>query len=245
LVDKSHDVELWLMNPDGSRSALDNGARVPAGSRVQLVVGMPSGGTSAYITFFPVHWFVAISYRLIRDDSPDAPMPAAPYPVGDPVPGWMPGAVDLADGACRDRECREPDPVLVPQDDPSVALDPSGQDCGDGLLECRPPPDPTPVGSDEIKPKPDCAPGDADCTAPGSPDTGAAGLDASLAAELQAELARLGCYNAAIDGVWGAGSVQALTNYNHWHGSTWDVHAPSGETLMEMMLVAGPVCGVD
>lgn len=60
----------------------------------------------------------------------------------------MPGGASLAapSGPCRDRECREPEPVLEPVTDPTPGSLPDvGPDdgppltCGDPGVECRPP----------------------------------------------------------------------------------------------------------
>ena len=69
----------------------------------------------------------------------------------------MPGATylslkdgDASGGACRDRECREPEPVLMPEPLVDAPGWDAGLECGAGL-ECRPePPDPDPVAPDEI-----------------------------------------------------------------------------------------------
>lgn len=69
----------------------------------------------------------------------------------------MPGATyltlkedDRADGACHDGECREPEPVLMPEPLVDVPGWDANLECGTGL-ECLPePPDPDPVSPDEV-----------------------------------------------------------------------------------------------
>lgn len=66
-----------------------------------------------------------------------------------------------------------------------------------------------------------------------------------LAAELQTELARVGCYDMAVDGLWGPGSRRAMTNFNHWAGKDAAVDEPTPKALVTVARTAGPVCGVD
>ncbi len=88
-------------------------------------------------------------------------------------------------------------------------------ECGQGLLECREPDD---IFEEE---------------------------DLDIAEALQRELARVGCYEGVIDGVWGPASIRALTNFNHWMAGTVPVNIPTDEALMQVGLAQGLVCGVD
>jgi len=67
----------------------------------------------------------------------------------------------------------------------------------------------------------------------------------NLAVLVQTELARVGCYLGVIDGKWGPGSVQALRNYNHWHGEIADTDRPTDYALEVLRATPGQVCGLD
>lgn len=88
-------------------------------------------------------------------------------------------------------------------------------ECGQGMLECREPDD---VFEEE---------------------------DIDIAEALQRELARVGCYEGVIDGIWGPASVRALTNFNHWVGGTAPPSVPTDEALVQLRATEGLVCGVD
>ena len=64
-----------------------------------------------------------------------------------------------------------------------------------------------------------------------------------LAAELQTELARLGCYTSAVDGLWGPGSRRAMSAFNAATGNDLPVAAPSPKALVAAARQAEPVCG--
>lgn len=66
-----------------------------------------------------------------------------------------------------------------------------------------------------------------------------------LAAELQAELARVGCYTAAVDGLWGPASRRAMTNFNRWAGADASVSSPTPKALVTVARTPAPVCGDD
>jgi hypothetical protein len=69
--------------------------------------------------------------------------------------------------------------------------------------------------------------------------------DRELARMLQAELARVGCYGGAIDGLWGAGSAQAMFAFNHWMAGTAPTDRPTAAALEDVRAAVGLVCGVD
>ncbi|MCI2398517.1 peptidoglycan-binding domain-containing protein [Aliiroseovarius subalbicans] len=69
--------------------------------------------------------------------------------------------------------------------------------------------------------------------------------DASIAAAMQRELARVGCYDGAIDGKWGPGSTQAMRNFGHWSGEPVNPSIPSQHGLDALKRTPAPVCGVD
>ncbi|MCG6902774.1 MAG: peptidoglycan-binding protein [Rhodobacter sp.] len=89
------------------------------------------------------------------------------------------------------------------------------------------------------------APAEADppasAAAPETPATPAQGAD-PMAVELQTELARLGCYTGAIDGLWGAGSRGAMARFNAATGQDVDPANPSPAALVAAARVAEPVC---
>ena len=146
-----------------------------------------------------------------------------------------------AELGCVGLECREPDdapvaihddgtpaqgdpidpdaPDVAASDDPTLLVDPDTDDCGADVLECRP-------LDDVVEERPALA---------GDP----------LATELQTELARVGCYTVAIDGLWGPVSRQAMENFNRWTGSTLPVDTPTPSALVAAARTEGPVCGVD
>ncbi len=67
----------------------------------------------------------------------------------------------------------------------------------------------------------------------------------SLAARLQRQLRRVGCYQGPIDGEWGRGSSRALRNYNHWAGDELPTGHPSAQALRVLSGERGAVCGLD
>lgn len=72
----------------------------------------------------------------------------------------------------------------------------------------------------------------------------AADADA-LASELQRELMRLGCYRAAVDGLWGPASRAALAEFADRTGAELDPGAPSPAALVAVAQSAAPVCPND
>lgn len=73
---------------------------------------------------------------------------------------------------------------------------------------------------------------------------GSAGAD-DLAAELQRELARVGCYRAAIDGLWGPASRAALARFAAGTGADLDAAAPSPAALVAVARSAAGICPAD
>ncbi len=67
---------------------------------------------------------------------------------------------------------------------------------------------------------------------------------ATIAAQLQRQLKRVGCYQGAIDGQWGTGSKQALRNFNMWGPNTGTTD-PTAAALRIVKNAKAPVCGVD
>ena len=63
-----------------------------------------------------------------------------------------------------------------------------------------------------------------------------------LARELQTELARVGCYDIAIDGLWGPGSRKAMTAFNAAKGADLSVQSPSAKALVAVAKETGTVC---
>jgi hypothetical protein len=62
---------------------------------------------------------------------------------------------------------------------------------------------------------------------------GQAGIDpAVLAADLQAELSRLGCYTSIIDGEWGPASARAMTAFNAAAKTRFPVGSPTLDALL-------------
>ncbi len=72
-----------------------------------------------------------------------------------------------------------------------------------------------------------------------------AGNMESLAARVQRQLRRVGCYNGPIDGEWGRGSSRALRNYNRWAGEELPTGQPSVQALQVLSAERGAVCGLD
>lgn len=63
-----------------------------------------------------------------------------------------------------------------------------------------------------------------------------------LASAVQTELARLGCYRAGIDGIWGNGSRAALQRYVDGNGATFSGLEPTPEIWRELRSVTETVC---
>lgn len=67
----------------------------------------------------------------------------------------------------------------------------------------------------------------------------------ALARALQGELARVGCYQGAIDGKWGPASAEALYAFNYWMAGTAPTGRPTQAALDAVRAAEGLVCGVD
>lgn len=66
--------------------------------------------------------------------------------------------------------------------------------------------------------------------------------DDGLAVELQRELARLGCYVAVVDGLWGPASRRAMQDFNRATGDALPVETPSARALVRVSQTEAPVC---
>ncbi len=71
--------------------------------------------------------------------------------------------------------------------------------------------------------------------------TGTAGAD-PLATELQTELARVGCYTAGVDGLWGPGSRRAMGDFNTSTESDFPIDAPTPGALVAVARAEGAIC---
>lgn len=99
--------------------------------------------------------------------------------------------------------------------------------------------DDPPVATLSVTGRPDSTPAPAP-----PPDDPAPGGDA-VAAELQGELARHGCYTAAIDGLWGPGSRAAMRAFNTATGQAHVVQGPTASALAAAARLADPACRAD
>ncbi len=66
-----------------------------------------------------------------------------------------------------------------------------------------------------------------------------------LAANLQKELQRVGCYIGEIDGRWGPGSTGAMQAFDLWNGSNLAADHPTEQALRLVSAARGMVCGMD
>lgn len=209
------DVSLHYSSDGQSYSKVDNGAVLPVGALLSVVVGQDTWGVgSSYATYYPTSWVLDVTARaVIEETSLNAGNPA------------LPSALLQADNA---------DSVDAPADDPALddtaqLIEPFDPECGE-MAECKPEPDPVDVIADDPAPVNEDEP-----VAMGDP----------LAVDLQMELTRVGCYLAEVDGLWGPASRRAMTNFNRWTGGDWVVDYPTGEALLAVLSTAGAVCGVD
>ena len=67
----------------------------------------------------------------------------------------------------------------------------------------------------------------------------------ALASELQAELARVGCYTAVVDGIWGPASRRAVADFNIATGAGLMSDAPTPRALVAVARTQEPVCSPD
>jgi len=82
----------------------------------------------------------------------------------------------------------------------------------------------------------------------GAPKPAASGDDTALpalAAKLQRQLQRVGCYQGIIDGQWGSGSARAMRNFNHWAGKNLPINKPTSKALRTVSAKREMVCGID
>lgn len=89
----------------------------------------------------------------------------------------------------------------------------------------------------------------APCTGDGCDGAEAAAVEGpvqrELAAELQRELARVGCYRAAIDGLWGPASRRALAAFSQATRTEPGAGQPSARVLVQVSQADAPVCRDD
>lgn len=81
-----------------------------------------------------------------------------------------------------------------------------------------------------------------DGTASAGPGEASGSGNRDLARTLQAELARVGCYTIAVDGLWGPGSRRAMTAFNAAKGTALTVQSPSATALAAVAKETGQVC---
>lgn len=248
---------------------IDDGAVVSAGSYLSIVVEQDTWGVgAAYATYYPSRWAVDLTARRVVDEAELGNIDPGALPVVADD-GTLDLALDAAidaDLGCQGSECVEPDdqpvathadgtPVqgdaidpnavdVAADDDPTLAVDPMVGDCGQDMMECKPIDD---MALSEPDVGEECSEGQLECVAADAlalpvVDNPEADL---LAVELQTELARVGCYEAAIDGLWGPASRRAMTNFNHWAGADALVDRPSPKALVTVARTPAPVCGVD
>ena len=63
-----------------------------------------------------------------------------------------------------------------------------------------------------------------------------------LARLLQTELKRVGCYSGSIDGVWGAGSRQAIADYNRFAQTNFYLRAPTKDAILAAKSKRSKIC---
>lgn len=66
--------------------------------------------------------------------------------------------------------------------------------------------------------------------------------DTELAQQLQTELARVGCYSMAIDGLWGPGSRKAMAAFNSAKGADLTAQIPTATALVAVAKEQEAVC---
>jgi len=240
MLDRGYVPETWPENIDLASAAavatlhssldgetyqpVDAGSVLPAASYLSVIVTQATQGLdgSAAI-FYPAKWTLQVSTRRVVDageaDQADPGLTTLTFEGATPVTVLEQpdiAAALEAELGCVGLECREPD------DDPSAAD-------GDG----------TPAQAEPVDP--DAADAAASDAAQGEPIP----AGDALAAELQTELARVGCYTAAIDGLWGPGSRRAMAEFNRRTGSDLAVDAATPRALAAVARVEEPVCAVD
>ncbi|HWB47871.1 MAG TPA: caspase family protein [Stellaceae bacterium] len=87
-------------------------------------------------------------------------------------------------------------------------------------------------------PPPPAAPPAAAVTAPPVPQPDAA----EIARSLQSELKRVGCYNGAVDGIWGPGTQAAVQEFNQHAGKALDTQSASLESVAAVKQRTDRIC---
>jgi len=214
------EVLMWVSRDGQIYERIGQGAQLRPGDVLLIGVRQQTHSTGGgLVTYYPARWFVDVSQRRTRPDADWQSDPRAPMP-----PLATSGGTST--------------PAAAPRD-PKVAIDTTAMDAIVGsALKC----------------------GAEDCLEPGNqapilqgddtPGQGAAmstsgNATDDLAVELQSELARVGCYQEEIDGLWGPASRRAMRNFNRWSGSELNPEVPSAKALVALARTPGPVCGVD
>jgi hypothetical protein len=144
-----------------------------------------------------------------------------------PASDWL---YEIAARPLTPPECDTLGPILLPiafGDD--LGCDTPG--CGEGVEE---------GGAPAIAGTPNSEPGAAPPAQQTAPTSG--GSDRELARELQTELARVGCYTIAVDGLWGPGSRRAMAAFNTARQADLPVESPSARALVAVARETGTVC---
>ena len=84
--------------------------------------------------------------------------------------------------------------------------------------------------------------GDSTTAQDNAADPSSAASGDPLAAELQNELARVGCYTAGVDGLWGPGSRRAMADFNQEAGVDFPTDAPTPGALVAVARVQSKLC---
>ncbi len=207
-------------SPDGEiYQPVGADAVLPAGSYLSVIVTQATEGLDGpTATFYPAKWTLEVFSRRV--------VAAADADQADPGQSTV-----TFEGAV---------PVLRTElPDVATALE---AELGCVGLECREPGDePAASHGDGTPVQGDPADPDAAASDPPSSAAAAPGGD-PLAAELQTELARVGCYTVAVDGLWGPGSRRAMADFNTSTGSDFPTGAPTPGALVAVARVQDTVC---
>lgn len=155
---------------------------------------------------------------------------------GTPRVSYFPGSFNVTLRAKRRRPVDVTDAADVPLPPLLIQADTDGVDDSEDpvadLLQVTGEPNSTPAA----------APGpDGETARDNSVTEGANGL----ARELQRELARVGCYAASIDGLWGPASRRAMTDFNSAAQQDLEVQSPTARALAAIARTDGRVCGAE
>jgi len=74
------------------------------------------------------------------------------------------------------------------------------------------------------------------------PDARPTDATGALNSEMQSELARLGCYDAAVDGLWGPASRRAMADFNAVTGDAWPTDVATPKALVAAARKSEPLC---